>query len=417
MKIQEYTWANNSLLQRISTFIGTICGTSHLFITDIEEEFELAYSEGRVYEYHSNGSSLSYFKTKYRTADENKPIWLHMAKNMKCDKPNDYQNWKGLFATTEDELLDKLISFDHIHASNILFDSMSDLNYFLKQVSEKAMPEKWDYSDYKSVISFPILKSYIENTFSKLQKEFIQHKNKGLPTDRCAPIVHYKDRVYFNSGLLDRFFNQIILVTEPGTEILNIPGFEGHVYSWYKNIKCYSHNEYEISKDFNEDDLPTLASYFDNVEDMIFDSSLQINLNDSHIFIDGLERGRIPKYREQYEHCKYDEEKKRILVNNVIKDFTAAISHVQRMAKRNYKLAVPQYWCETGEIQFLLPIYLSNSLSEDTKPQCAIALKCDNSGRIINYRGATVLTMDMAYQNARLIAKPDTYWLKPMSNL
>ncbi|NLT48515.1 MAG: DUF3825 domain-containing protein, partial [Clostridiales bacterium] len=27
------------------------------------------------------------------------------------------------------------------------------------------------------------------------------------------------------------------------------------------------------------------------------------------------------------------------------------------------------------------------------------------------YRGATILTLDMAYNNARLIAKPDVFWL------
>ena len=38
--------------------------------------------------------------------------------------------------------------------------------------------------------------------------------------------------------------------------------------------------------------------------------------------------------------------------------------------------------------------------------------KVDNIGGI-KYRGTSILTLDMAYQNARLIAKPDSFWLEP----
>ena len=51
------------------------------------------------------------------------------------------------------------------------------------------------------------------------------------------------------------------------------------------------------------------------------------------------------------------------------------------LAERNYKLAVPQFWRETGEIQFLLPIYLGE-MEEADKPQCALALALDTSGRM-----------------------------------
>jgi hypothetical protein len=41
-----------------------------------------------------------------------------------------------------------------------------------------------------------------------------------------------------------------------------------------------------------------------------------------------------------------------------------------------------------------------------------LALSVDRVGDV--YRAATVLTLDMAYNNARLIARPDRGWLEPL---
>ena len=40
-----------------------------------------------------------------------------------------------------------------------------------------------------------------------------------------------------------------------------------------------------------------------------------------------------------------------------------------------------------------------------------MALSYDDTGRVKYYRGETILTLSMAYNNARLIAKPDVFWL------
>ena len=58
----------------------------------------------------------------------------------------------------------------------------------------------------------------------------------------------------------------------------------------------------------------------------------------------------------------------------------------------------------------MLPIYLGE-LEEADQPHCALALSYDDTGRVKYYRGETILTLSMAYNNARLIAKPDVFWL------
>ena len=67
--------------------------------------------------------------------------------------------------------------------------------------------------------------------------------------------------------------------------------------------------------------------------------------------------------------------------------------------------AVPQYY--KGKIQLLVPICLIN----ENAPDLALVVSKNEFGN--QYLGHTCLTLDMAYNNARLIARPDSSWLKP----
>lgn len=82
-----------------------------------------------------------------------------------------------------------------------------------------------------------------------------------------------------------------------------------------------------------------------------------------------------------------------------------AIDIMKRKVTANYKIAVPQYF--DGKIQLLLPLYLLNN----PEPDLALVVTKDKYGNF--YQGHTCLTMQMAYNNARLIAKPESNWLKP----
>ena len=78
-----------------------------------------------------------------------------------------------------------------------------------------------------------------------------------------------------------------------------------------------------------------------------------------------------------------------------------AIDTMKKRVSANYKLAVPQYY--DGKIQLLLPLCLLS----DTIPDVAITVTKTETC----YQGHTCLTLDMAYNNARLIAKPESNWL------
>lgn len=81
---------------------------------------------------------------------------------------------------------------------------------------------------------------------------------------------------------------------------------------------------------------------------------------------------------------------------------SGAIEDSKRRVKRNYKTAIPQYY--KGNLQLLLPLCLTSKNKAD------LALVVDKDNGV--YRASTCLTLDMAINNARLIAKPDDEWLK-----
>lgn len=76
--------------------------------------------------------------------------------------------------------------------------------------------------------------------------------------------------------------------------------------------------------------------------------------------------------------------------------------------KRNYKLAIPQYYTDKttnkSKIQLLLPLFLQSKDAAD------LALVVDKG--TYAYVGKTILTLEWAYVNSRRIVRPDVDWLK-----
>ena len=80
-----------------------------------------------------------------------------------------------------------------------------------------------------------------------------------------------------------------------------------------------------------------------------------------------------------------------------------AIDNAKQRIRRSYKTAIPQYY--RGKIQLLFPLCLSNPQRAD------LALVVERHETF--YRASTCLTLEMAYNNARQLARPDRDWLQP----
>ena len=85
-----------------------------------------------------------------------------------------------------------------------------------------------------------------------------------------------------------------------------------------------------------------------------------------------------------------------------------AVKQILQRVKRNYKLAIPQYYTDkrtnNPKIQLLLPLFMKGDKIADL----VLVVDKDESG----YVGKTILTVEWAYVNSRRIVKPEEDWLK-----
>ena len=241
-----------------------------------------------------------------------------------------------------------------------------------KRLADMAKPEKWHFKNNafkKNGQDFIILRQYLNYTFLRLQQqEKIAYSEDG-------------NKACLNTGLMTPGEKDIY-----ATFFRNRNAAELNQPEWvfYTFADSYS----EKIKDFNP--LPEVAAYITDSSDLIFDLSYDLEINAEHIVREN--KSRLPD-------IFYGNER---LAMTAIQGATKFLTEKIR---RNYKLAIPHWY--HNKIQLLLPL---NLLNED-KPDLALVADKDPSRKI--YRIKTVLTMDMAYIDARLICRPDIEWLNP----
>lgn len=222
-------------------------------------------------------------------------------------------------------------------------------NKYTEQISKIAANENWSNSTYPNN---GILANYMIKTHNKLQSE----KNIKI-IDNCA---------IFNTGLFTDDFESIFAY-QVGNDI----SFQ---------------TEYELNK-IGIHNLPPKANYFENPGLLIFDPKCHIDVQYKHILSVDNNIDRMPS------EIRY--------AKNLLAIVIGSIEIMKMKISMNYKLAIPQYY--NNQIQLLLPLYLLGNKTPD------LALAVTKVGD--RYQGHTCLTLDMAYNNARLIAKPEYNWL------
>lgn len=121
--------------------------------------------------------------------------------------------------------------------------------------------------------------------------------------------------------------------------------------------------------------------------DAVYDPEWEIRVNASHILEDEENAARLPEsIRGAW---------------NLPLLLETAVELARRKAMTDWSLAVPQIF--QSRVQYLLPIHLTNM----ERPDLAMALSIMEG----YYIGHTCLTLEMAYQNARLLARPTAGWL------
>lgn len=224
----------------------------------------------------------------------------------------------------------------------------------------KMTNENWNF---KGMTNNLILKNYLKHTARKLQEE-----DKIITTD---------DYWIMNTGLFDSYYESIYIYAEKDLSDVK--------QNWlFKSFMT----PYELGN-MGITQLPERANYFEHPEELIFNPNLPINIQYQHILED---EGNL-------------ERMKSVTCKNLTSLLRGEIEIMKMKVSANYKLAVPQYY--QHKIQLLLPLCLEDGIT----PDMALVVSKSDSGKY--YQGHTCLTLEMAYNNARLIAKPESNWLVP----
>lgn len=279
----------------------------------------------------------------------------------------------------------------------------------LERLADIALDEKWSFDEDDESDSYSILSNYLIYTFYKLKTEgkVLEDRDKGIAA--------------FNTGLVDKTYEPIYACFSPSS--INEP--------WRFEAFCKAGSRQwgkKLVSSFNP--LPKRASYFQRKEDLLFDSERSLERDVDHILLDNIRRlprefleeelrssGRALELLEKAyseidtgERAAAFSELRNIIEEDykirrrLIHRLDDAIELAQKRVEWNFKTAVPAYYPTKDTMSLLLPL----DLTEDESPDVALVVELTDSGA---YIGQTILTMRMAYNNARLICRPDSDWL------
>jgi hypothetical protein len=284
-------------------------------------------------------------------------------------------------------------------------------NVLLKELADVALKETWDFSkEGGDTGRYPILKNYLIYTFYKLQHD---NKLKEDPDSGFAA---------FDTGLVDKLYEPIYACFISSGREEPKWKFEGFCRAGSQALGK------RLVRTFNP--YPERAKYFSRKEDLLYDVDQDLELDVDHILIDNMDRLPFDFLRDELDSdreahalldalerthgrdsraelfCKLGElvdnnTKLHLRLKNRLDDATdLALKRVEW----NFRTAVPAFFPTRNTMSLLLPL----DLTEDDNSDIALVVEPTSSG---NYLGQTILTMQMAYKDARLVCRPDSDWL------
>ena len=286
---------------------------------------------------------------------------------------------------------------------------LGNMDALVENLSEFALDEKWGFERDGEPKEYSILKSYLTYTFYRLQSEgkVLEDEEKGIAA--------------FNTGLVDPTYEAIYACFSPSN--MEQP--------WRFEAFCKAGSKMwgkKLVASF--DPLPQRAACFEKKEDLLFDGNRTLQRDVDHILLDNIDRlpeaflaeelrgaddaiealsRAVNAQDESSRRGAYDELRDAVESNvrikrRLINRLDDAIELAQKRVEWNFKTAVPAFYPTKNTMSLLLPL----DLTENDQPDVALVVELMESGA---YIGQTILTMKMAYNNARLICRPDSDWL------
>lgn len=294
----------------------------------------------------------------------------------------------------------------------------------------KALGENWWYDDSNESekLTKPILKNYISNTFERLKYEDDREEIKAKAEGRkpIKKILENEEYAVWNTGLVNNVYDPIYAFFKRND------GSNPNVKRPWVFLDFNTANSYCQRYLAQFPYKPAKASYFDDPRELFYDiTATPPTLDFDHFIIKNIERlpigflkkgfgdlfsfeehpEELPRYQRESYYKRLasaiyaDEDWKQFVITRFWNALSVALSRVSW----NYKTAIPVYFITDKKMQLLLPLALED------KNRIDVALVCDHVYRpedgVNNYQGKTIFTLEMAYNNARLITRPDSDWL------
>lgn len=290
------------------------------------------------------------------------------------------------------------------------FAFLGSWSNFLEELERKALPEPWDFEDSQNKKYF-ILQKYIQYTFYRLQLE-----------DKVC-VAEDGSFAAFNTGLVTQHYDDLYACFEPSDE--------SHKTKWHFLEFCTAAGRgvgKRLVDYFNP--LPQPPSYFECKEDLLFDLEKELHTDYEHILLDNVARLPLEFLREEChgmraalevvdrieeagdwreKKLRYQELSDRIaetprLFNRLRNRLEDAIEMARKQVRWNYKTAIPCFFPTRNVMSLMLPL----SLQDDSRADAALVVERTRSG---NYQGQTILTLQQAYLDGRLLCRPNSEWL------
>lgn len=374
-------------------------------------------STKRFFHFQKKWEVQKWFLDRYQEAYDERRIHLRERNGrLEGDFELGVFNKKGVpqslkfFISSEDYCKLIPIKFGFISVENTFSDLVYEPNWqkHLKPLSDQILKgEEWDYANTKNTQSEKyILRSYIVFAFYKAWLD--------------DNIVESEHGAIFNTGLVNRRYEDIYCY-------LKFNSHEDDFFCRKWEIGGFSTEESLIEK---FPDLPSRTVYIgvNNIGDVYLDIGRAFSWNKKHIIGERLYRFPIKflkrtlgGYKEAVEICERIEndeatiEDLQTYVNSnddtydtLLRAFDTAVKTAIKFVEWDYRTCVTCYYARSNSLSLLLPIRLNNRI--DSRPDLTLVIERTPQG---TYYGHTVLSLAMAYQDARQIGRPASDWLIP----